>query len=73
MIRVEFLGPISREAVEIEASTVEEISDYLKSDETLKEWLPKCAVALNDEMISDLSIELRDGDRVTILPPVCGG
>ena len=73
MVRVEFLGPIARESLEIEASSVQEIADRLKGDESLREWLPKCAVALNDEMISDLSIELRDGDRVTLLPPVCGG
>ncbi len=73
MVRVEFLGPIAREALEIDASSVQEIADRLREDETLREWLPKCAVALNDEMISDLSIELKDGDRVTILPPVCGG
>ncbi len=73
MVRVEFLGPIAREALEMDASSVQEIADRLREDETLREWLPKCAVALNDEMISDLSIELKDGDRVTILPPVCGG
>jgi len=73
MVRVEFLGPISREAIEIDASSVQEIADYLKDDESLREWLPKCAVALNDEMISDLTTELKDGDRVTLLPPVCGG
>jgi molybdopterin synthase sulfur carrier subunit len=73
MVKVEFLGPISRETIEIDANSVQEIADHLKDDENLQEWLPKCAVALNDEMISDLTIELKDGDRVTLLPPVCGG
>ena len=73
MIRVEFLGPISRDTIEIEANTMRDVADYLKDDKDLREWLPKCAVALNDEIISDLTIELNDGDRVTLLPPVCGG
>jgi molybdopterin synthase sulfur carrier subunit len=73
MIKVEFLGPISRESVEVEADTLEVLSEMLKEDETLASWLPKCAVALNDTMISDLSTPLKAGDRVTILPPVCGG
>jgi len=73
MIRVEFLGPIGREAIEIEAGTLREVSELLKEDEALVEWLPKCAVALNDTMVSDLDTPLKRGDKITILPPVCGG
>ncbi|MCF6206485.1 MAG: MoaD/ThiS family protein, partial [Sulfurovum sp.] len=32
-----------------------------------------CVVELNDTMVSDLSTPLKDGDRISILPPVCGG
>ena len=73
MIRVEFLGPIGKEPLEIEASTLREVSELLKRDEALADWLPKCAVALNDTMVSDLDTPLKAGDKVTILPPVCGG
>ena len=73
MIRVEFLGPIGRESIEVEASTLKEVSEFLKQDEALAEWLPKCAVALNDTMVSDLDMPLKRGDKITILPPVCGG
>ncbi len=73
MIRVEFLGPIGRESIEVDVGTLEELSDLLKQDEDVAAWLPKCAVALNDTMVSDLSKPLKAGDRVTILPPVCGG
>jgi molybdopterin synthase sulfur carrier subunit len=45
----------------------------LKEDASLIQWLDKCAVALNDTMVNDLATELKDGDRISILPPVCGG
>lgn len=73
MVRVEFLGPISREPIEVEADTLKELSAILKEDESLVSWLPKCAVALNDTMVTDLDIPLKAGDKITILPPVCGG
>jgi molybdopterin synthase sulfur carrier subunit len=73
MIKVEFLGPIGKASVEMEAATLAEVAEKLKEDATVKEWLPKCAVALNDTMVSDLSTVLKEGDRVSILPPVCGG
>ena len=73
MIKVEFLGPISKEPIEIEAASLSELSTKLKRDESLKKWLPKCAVAVNDVMTKELNTVLNDGDRVSILPPVCGG
>ncbi len=73
MIKVEFLGPIGKESMEMEASTLAEVSAQLKEDTSLTQWLDKCAVALNDTMVNDLSTELQDGDRISILPPVCGG
>ena len=73
MIKVEFLGPIGKDPIEMEASTLTEVSNRLKADSELSSWLDKCAVALNDTMVNDLSTELKDGDRVSILPPVCGG
>ncbi len=73
MIKVEFLGPINKETIEIEANNLAELSQILKEDEGLVEWLPKCAVAVNDVMTKDVNMALKDGDRVSILPPVCGG
>ncbi len=73
MIKVEFLGPIGKAPMEMEASTLAEVSAQLKEDSSLIQWLDKCAVALNDTMVKDLATELKDGDRVSILPPVCGG
>lgn len=73
MIKVEFLGPIGKAPMEMEASTLAEVSAQLKEDSSLIQWLDKCAVALNDTMVKDLATELKDGDRISILPPVCGG
>ena len=73
MVKVEFLGPIGKEAVEMEASTLADVSAQLKEDTSLIKWLDKCAVALNDTMVNDLTTVLKDGDRISILPPVCGG
>jgi len=73
MIKVEFLGPINKESIEIEAFTLQEVSNHLKEDNDVSKWLGKCAVALNDTMINDLNTSLKDGDKVSILPPVCGG
>jgi molybdopterin synthase sulfur carrier subunit len=36
-------------------------------------WLENCAVAVNDLLVSSRDVALKDGDRVVLLPPVCGG
>jgi len=48
MVKVEFLGPIAREAIEVDAKDLNELADILSKDDDIKEWLPKCAVAVND-------------------------
>ncbi|AKT90345.1 molybdopterin synthase, small subunit [Campylobacter ureolyticus RIGS 9880] len=73
MIRVEFLGPIKKDDLEIKASNLAELKEILNKDESLKEWLEISAVAINDEIINSLDKELKNGDKVSILPPVCGG
>jgi len=73
MVKVEFLGPINKKPIEVEANNLLELSNKLKKDEKIKEWLTTCAVAVNDELVADLDKELKDGDKVVLLPPVCGG
>lgn len=73
MIKVEFLGPIGLENGEFNASNLKELKEILSKDENLKKWLEISAVAINDKMVFDLDCELKDGDVVSILPPVCGG
>ncbi|KIM06884.1 MAG: molybdenum cofactor biosynthesis protein MoaD [Sulfurovum sp. FS06-10] len=73
MITIEFLGPIARESLEIEAKNLEEVAIYLQNIETVNGWLDKCAVAVNDVMCNDVTKVLKSGDKISILPPVCGG
>ena len=73
MVHVEFLGPIGKAPIEMEAETLSDVSKQLKEDPSLSSWLDKSAVALNDTMVNDLNIKLKEGDKITILPPVCGG
>ena len=73
MVKVEFLGPISREPLEVDIKNLSELKEILQKDNSLSEWLESLAVAVNDEIVSSLDVELRDGDKVSLLPPVCGG
>jgi len=73
MVTVEFLGPIGKAPLRMEAVTLAEVAAKLKEDKALVSWLEKCAVALNDTMVNDLNTPLKEGDRISILPPVCGG
>ena len=73
MVTVEFLGPIAKEDMRLDAATLADVAKVLQQDDEVSSWLGKCAVALNDNIVSDLSIELKDGDRISLLPPVCGG
>jgi len=73
MVKVEFLGPIGKTPIEVEAATLREVAEVLRQDKSLDGWLDKCAVALNDTMVSDRDAILKDGDKISILPPVCGG
>jgi len=73
MITVEFLGPIQKDKITLEAATLNDVAAFLSTDDELKSWIETCAVAVNDTMVMDLNTTLKDGDKVSLLPPVCGG
>jgi molybdopterin synthase sulfur carrier subunit len=73
MVIVEFLGPIGKEPIKLDVDSLKELAKHLKEDESLNEWLKNSAIAVNDEIINDIEFKLKDGDKVSILPPVCGG
>ena len=73
MVEVEFLGPIGREPLRLNANSLQEVKAQLQKDESLRQWLSNCAVAVNDKMVYDANFALKSGDRVSLLPPVCGG
>lgn len=73
MVVVEFLGPIGEAPLELEIENLQELRKILKSDPKYAKWLESSAVAVNDDIIKDIDTPLKDGDKITILPPVCGG
>ena len=73
MIEVEFMGPISKQKQTFDVDSLEKLKDILQKDKELASWLEMCAVAVNDEIVGSLKTPLQDGDKVTLLPPVCGG
>ncbi|CAI6146848.1 MAG: hypothetical protein SPLUMA2_SPLUMAMAG2_00452 [uncultured Sulfurimonas sp.] len=73
MVRVEFLGPIKKEALELDISNLNELAKILQADAEVSGWLESCAVALNDTLVTSLEAPLKDGDKISLLPPVCGG
>jgi molybdopterin synthase sulfur carrier subunit len=73
MVRIEFLGPIKKEALNLDITNLNQLSDILKQDEDLTPWLQNSAIAVNDILVKDKNINLKNGDKVSLLPPVCGG
>lgn len=73
MVKVEFLGPIQKSPLELDAKTLSDVAEILNRDSELKEWLATSAVAINDVLVATLDIDLKDGDKISLLPPVCGG
>lgn len=73
MPKINFLGPINKESIYVKANDLKELKTILNNDDSLKEWLKISAVAVNDNIASDINTLLKDDDVVSILPPVCGG
>jgi len=73
MVRVEFLGPIGKEPQELDIDNLSKLAEILKEDESLKEWLECSAIAVNDQLVQTKDFPLKDGDKISLLPPVCGG
>lgn len=73
MVKVEFLGPINKDTLDLDISNLSELSEVLKNDEEVSSWLENCAVAVNDTLVSSKDVSLKDGDKISLLPPVCGG
>ncbi|CAM3320907.1 MoaD/ThiS family protein [Helicobacter labetoulli] len=74
MVKVEFLGPMSYiPSMELEVNTLQELKEVLGKDSALQQWLEISAVAVNDEIVENLSHPLHNGDKIALLPPVCGG
>ena len=53
MVKVEFLGPMAQEVIELEANTLADVARQLQNMESVAAWLDKCAVAVNDQTTGD--------------------
>ncbi len=73
MARIEFLGPLGRPSIEVDIANLKELKAYFKDDHELQEWLGICAVALNDTLVCSLDVPVQSSDKISLLPPVCGG
>mgnify|MGYP005985012517 CR=1 FL=1 len=73
MVDVEFLGPINKDVMKVDITNLSQLSEILKNDNEVSSWLDTCAVAINDTLVSKKDIKLSSGDKVSLLPPVCGG
>ena len=73
MVKIEFLGPINKDSMDLDISNLKELSEILKNDMIVSSLLETCAVDINDTLICSKDIVLKDGDKVSLLPPVCGG
>lgn len=73
MASVEFLGPIEKEPIEVDIQNLDQLKAIFSDDESLKKWLDICAIAVNDSLVDSLDIEIKPNDKISLLPPVCGG
>jgi sulfur-carrier protein len=73
MVKIEFLGPINKDDMDLDIDNLSQLSEILKNDKEVSTWLETCAVAINDTLICSKDVKLNDGDKISLLPPVCGG
>jgi sulfur-carrier protein len=73
MVKIEFLGPINKDDMDLDIDNLSQLSEILKNDKEVSSWLETCAVAINDTLICSKDVKLNDGDKISLLPPVCGG
>ena len=67
MVKVEFLGPINKEPIELEISNLSQLREILQKDENVKPWLETSAIAVNDKIVFSKNFELENGDKIAIL------
>jgi molybdopterin synthase sulfur carrier subunit len=73
MAKVEFLGPIGKAPMEVTIENLAELKELFKDDAQLAQWLEICSVAVNDTMVCSLDTPISPDDKISLLPPVCGG
>ena len=64
MVKVEFLGPINKEPIELEISNLSQLREILQKDENVKLWLETSAIAVNDKIVFSKNFKLENGDKI---------
>jgi molybdopterin synthase sulfur carrier subunit len=70
-VLVKFLGPLAKDDIEINVKNSKELKDKI-TENIDEKWLSIVAIAVNDKLVTNLD-EIKDGDVISLLPPVCGG
>ncbi len=73
MVSIEFMGPIGIEKMDFEVKNLNELKAILQDMPEVAKWLDTSAIAINEIIVNDINQELKNGDKIVILPPVCGG
>ncbi len=73
MAKIEFLGPISKDEMDVDIKNLRQLKDILSKEEELSSWLEICSVALNGCIVDSLDVAVKKDDVISLLPPVCGG
>lgn len=63
---------VSEETLSLDVATAEDVFEETRNRHGSAEPLGHCKVAINDVM-SDWSAEVNEGDTVLLFPPVAGG
>jgi len=59
--------------MEVDIANLSELKEIFENDKELEKWLENSAIAVNDTLVSHLNIPLLSRDKISLLPPVCGG
>ena len=70
-VLVRFVGPIARDDMKVQVNSVNQLKEIIKNSVS-DEWIDSLGVAVNDKLVNSLD-DIKDGDVITLLPPVCGG
>lgn len=73
MIEIELLGPLGNTTYTSNATSLHALKKELQEIPEISVWLKDCAIAINNTIISSLDTPIQEGDKIALLPPVCGG
>ena len=73
MAKIEFLGPINKKPIDVDIKHLSDLKTLFQDDPDMKAWIKSSAIAVNDQLVSNLNLSVSKNDKISFLPPVCGG